>query len=345
MTEPTLDQVSPTVLDLTLLQRVAAENIDAIPDDLSDLARFVIGCIRAAARRADLETMCAFVYSEAAGPETASFGFSRIAHMQDGHGVLAGSLVVSNRDVNNGMRRECATAEPSAIMDELESLGFADRCAVIWDPEERVATIYPTGVAHPDDHTRNLVAISEGDLTQDDVCVALDKAYDENLCNPSGHTAKLWVKGAIIGRAEDELERHIKGQLTMFFAGRERRIKILPQTNMTAGRADLLFLQRSTGDGPRAVGVLELKVLRGPAGKDHDSAKEGLSQGYFYRKDLELPFATLALFDVADPPSNDVGALLVDQIPEHVAEVRVKRYPLYDSPKAWRDAGGVEAAA
>src|SRR5690348_7654454 len=117
MSKPTLEQVSPSALDLTLLQRVAAENIDAIPDDLSDLARFVIGCIRAAARRADLQTMCAFVYSEAAGADTATLGFSRIAHMQDGHGVVAGSLIVSNRDVNNGMRRECATAEPAAIME------------------------------------------------------------------------------------------------------------------------------------------------------------------------------------------------------------------------------------
>ena len=92
------------------------------------------------------------------------------------------------------------------------------------------------------------------------------------------------------------------------------------------------------------MGVLELKVLRGPAAKDSEATTEGLSQGYYYRKDLGLPFATLALFDVANPPSDDAAPLLTGQSALHVAEVRVKRYPMYDSPKAWRDGGGVEAA-
>jgi hypothetical protein len=199
-------------------------------------------------------------------------------------------------------------------------------------------------VRKQDDHIRNVIATSNAGLDQDDVCAALDRTYKENFCNPSGRTIKMWSDGKLVGHAEDEIERHIKGQLDMYFAGREKRIKILSQTSMTAGRADLIFLQRAATGGPRMIGVLELKVLRGPAAKDKDAAQEGLSQGYQYRRDLELPFATLALFDVAERPSGDVAPLLDGQIPEHVAEVRVRRFPIYNSPKAWRDAGGLRAA-
>lgn len=335
--------MEPAALKMSILKAVAAENIDAVPDDYSDATRFVVAAIRAAARRTDLTELCAFVYSEAAGPDTSGHGFSRIGHMQDGHGAMSGSLIATNREANNGMARGCAQTDPAAIMDELDALGLNDRCTVIWDPGERVATIYLSGISAADDHIRSIIPFSDADLTQDDVCTALDRAYAENLCNPSGHTARLWVKGKLVERAEDEIERHVKGQLDMFFAGRPQRVKILPQTAMTAGRADLLFLQRSTGTGPRAVGVLELKVLRGPAANDYELATEGLSQGYAYRKDVELPFATLALYDVADPPSDDLTPLTTGQKAEHLAAVRMRRFALYNSPKAWRDAGGASA--
>jgi hypothetical protein len=93
------------------------------------------------------------------------------------------------------------------------------------------------------------------------------------------------------------------------------------------------------------VGVLELKVLRGPVNADYKIATEGLAQGYYYRRDLELPFATLALYDVNNPPTHDTGPLIQDQDSDHVAIVRVKRYPIYNSPQAWRNGGGYEAAA
>ena len=96
------------------------------------------------------------------------------------------------------------------------------------------------------------------------VCSALDLTYNENLKNPSAHTIRLWTKEGLISKAEDEIERHIKGQLTMFFLGHQRRVKILSQTNTNAGRADLIFLQNFSPVAPSMMGVLELKVLRGP---------------------------------------------------------------------------------
>lgn len=141
----------------------------------------------------------------------------------------------------------------------------------------------------------------------------------------------------LVQRAEDELERHIKGQLTAFFLGRQRPIKILNQTNTNAGRCDLLFLQRRPSGGPTIIGVLELKVLRGPESKNKTDTQEGLSQGYHYSKDLGLPFAILALFDVATPPSDDLTAILSDQLNEHLQAVMVVRLPIYNSPRAWRD--------
>lgn len=166
---------------------------------------------------------------------------------------------------------------------------------------------------------------------------ALKNTYEENLKTQSARTAKLWDKNKLVKHAEDQLERHIKGQLTMFFLGRRRPIKILTQTHTDVGRCDLLFLQRHTASGPNIMGVLELKVLRGPETKNHEHTKEGLSQGFHYHVELGLPFAILALFDVAEPPSDDLEAVLADQPNEHVQAVLVVRFPIYRSAKAWRD--------
>ena len=345
MAEGTLEELRGSALDMKALSAVASEDIDIVLDDFSDAARFIIACTRAAARRQNMQDFCAFVHSDATKADTDGKGFVRIAHMQDGHGELSGALVVTNREAHNGMTRLSSEAEPAKIMEEIESLGLGDHCAVIWDPTERVATVYPSGTNEPDKHARYLIPFDDAELTQDEVCSVLSRTYNENLCNPSGHTVKLWVSGKLISQAEDELERHLKGQLSMALNGKKDRILVYPQPRMTAGRADLLLLQRSSNSGPRMMGLLELKVLRGPTSKDRVDTKEGLSQGYHYRKTMELPFATLALFDVADPPSYDPTPLLEGQEKEHIEMVRVRRLPIYKSPKAWRDAGGHQEAA
>ena len=165
----------------------------------------------------------------------------------------------------------------------------------------------------------------------------MDITYNENLKNPSAHTIRLWPKLTLVERAEDELERHIKGQLTMYFIGSHRPVKILSQTSTDAGRCDLVFLQRQKIGGPRIMGVLELKVLRGPETKNKKVTKEGLSQGFYYRQALGLPFAILALFDVAVPPTENLHEVLSNQFDEHLEMVFVIRYPIYNSPKAWRE--------
>jgi len=320
-----------------LLALVALQDLDAIPDECDPSERFVINSIRAATRRPDLSEMCAFVYSEAPRPDTIELGFSRIAHMQDGHGELSGYIVATNQDANNGMGRLCNQTSPDGIMHELEETSLQDRCTVIWDPERNVATIYPIGISSPDDHIRKSVRVVDNDLSREEVSAALDSTYDENLKTPSARTAKLFAKLTLVERAEDELERHIKGQLTMFFLGRQRPIKILSQTHTDVGRCDLLFLQRRSTGGPIMMGVLELKVLRGPESRNKVDTQEGLSQGYHYHKELGLPFAILALFDVATSPSDDLTFVLSDQSSEYVEAVLVVRYPVYNSPKAWRD--------
>ena len=297
----------------------------------------MVNSIRAATRRPALSAMCAFVYSEAPRPDTIELGFTRVAHMQDGHGELSGYIIATNHDANNGMSRLCNQPSPDRIMDDLEEFSLHDRCTVLWDPEKSVATIYPSGVASPNNHVRKPIRVVDADLSRDEVHSALKSTYEENLKTPSARTAQLWAKLTLIERAEDELERHIKGQLTMFFLGRQRPIKILPQTHTDVGRCDLLFLQRRSTGGPTMMGVLELKVLRGPETKNKADTKEGLSQGYHYRKELGLPFAILSLFDVAKSPSEDLAVVLSGQPSEHVQAVLVVRFPIFSSPKAWRD--------
>ena len=326
-----------------ILSLVASQDLDTVPDEFDPPERFVINSIRAATRRPGLSAMCAFVYSEAPQPDTIELGFTRIAHMQDGHGELSGYIVATNQDANNGMSRLCNQPSPDRIMEELEEIALHDRHTVIWDPEKSVATIYPFGVASPDVHVRKPISVVDADLSREEVHSALKITYEENLKTSSARTAKLWAKLTLVERAEDELERHIKGQLTMFFVGRQRPIKILPQTHTNVGRYDLLFLQRRPTGGPTMMGVLELKVLRGPETKNKADTREGLSQGYHYHKELGLPFAILALFDVAKSPSEDLAFILSDQPSEQVQAVLVVRLPIYSSPKAWRDANLVAA--
>lgn len=344
MPETIAEKLSGSSLKEVVLQTVASNDLDQIPPDFDDQARFVICAVRAVARRADHCALCVFVYSEAPLPEGQPIGFARIAHMQDGHGTISGMTILTSRDANNGACRALADATVVDLMNELETLGFDTRIAVIWDGAARSATVYPEGIANETKHIRFLVPQSDADLTQDDVCAVLNAAYDDNLKNPSGHTVKLWSKGKLTSNAEDEIERHLKGQIALYFAGRARAIRVLSQTNLTAGRTDLMFLQKQPAGAPSLTGIVELKVLRGPLSADRSATTEGLSQGYNYMNDVEVPFATLALYDVSEAPTGDPEPLLAGQNADHVAAVRVRRFPIFDSPKAWRDAGSPTAA-
>jgi hypothetical protein len=267
--------------------------------------------------------------------------------MQDGRGEIDGHVILTNRDAHNGTRRALSKTTIEAAMGDLESMGLGSKWTLIWDGPNDAATFYPDGTEGDAEHSRYLIRSSAGPLTQDEVCKALNTAYNDNIKNPSPHTVRLWVKDKLVSNAEEEIERHLKGQLNLYFAAKSQRVKIIAQTNTNVGRTDLIFLQRPASGGhcgPQMVGVLELKVLRGPERADWSATQEGLSQGFYYRDDLKLPFATLALYDVGKPPSYDVAPLLANQVAEHVAVVRARRFPIYRTPIEWRDAGGYAAS-
>lgn len=330
------DQLSGSSIKEAMLAAVAAESLDQIDPDFDEHSRFVIAAVRAVARREN-SGLCAIIYSEAPMPDGKEKSFSKIRHMQDGHGEVANSLILTSRDANNGAVKVAETATVDGIMDEVEELGFGERATVFWDESARVATVYPQGVAHDTDHLRFNVPVDDPDITQDDVCDALNEAYETNLKNPSAGTARLFTSDGLIHRAEDEIERHLKGQLTMFYAGQKRRINIIKQVPTGAGRTDLILVQRPTeGTLPQLSGVIELKVLRGGQKADWEATAEGLRQGYHYRREMELPFATLALYDVTESPTADLTEVLAGQSEDHTAEVRTRRFPIYNSPHEWR---------
>lgn len=338
MAESVGEQLEESSLKESVLRLVAAQDLDLIPPDLGNDARFAICSIRAAALWAADGSLCVFVHSDAPLQEGKPNGFERIAHMQDGQGTIGGRAILTNRDANNGAAKALSGDCVATVMDELEALQLAARATVVWDGSARTATIYPTGTANDLDYVRIFVPADNREVTQDEMCVVLDAVYENNLKNPSGGTAKLWIKGELISSAEDEIERHLKGQIWAYFAGQHRPVLVLRQTPTAAGRTDLIILQEATTGGPQMKGVLELKVLRGPLSDDRGATKEGLSQGYFYRSSIKLSFATLALYDVAEPPSQDPAPLLEGQNADHMAAVRVRRFPIFNSPKEWRDA-------
>lgn len=345
MAESLAIQLNSTSLKSALLEAVAAESLDQIPSDFDDQSRFVINAVRAVAHRPQVCALCVFVYSEAPVAEGKGHGFNRTPHMQDGHGQLESMAILTGRDANNGAARQLEKATVANLMDELEQIGLGDRVTVIWDGNVRKATVYPSGISNESEHSSfHIPAQSDEELTQNDICEVLDEAYNDNLKNPSGRTAKLFVKGKLVATAEDEIERHLKGQIAMFFSGRSRPISILSQINTSAGRTDLVFIQKASQGGPRLSGVLELKVLRGPLSSDREATREGLNQAFSYRNEIQMPFATLALYDVTATPSADTTPLLDGQDTNHLDIVRVRRFPIYDSPQAWRNAGGTQAA-
>lgn len=338
MSDSLADQLLVSASKEVLLRAVAAEDMDHIPPEFDDPARFLICAIRAVAKRASPCDVCAFVYSDAPRTDGQEHGFVRIAHMQDGCGDLNNRIVLTSRDSNNGYERQATIGTIVGLFEEIEQLALDTRMTVIWDGQSRVATYYPAGLASDTIHTRFVIPCDEGDLSQDEVCTALDIIYRDNLSNPSGRTLKLWSQGKLIKAAEDEIERQIKGQMYTYFAGQSKPIKVLGQTHTTAGRYDLMLAQRQQNGKFQLLGVIELKVLRGPQNDDIKVTEAGLSQAYHYRNELELSFATLALFDVKADLSTDVEVLIRDQPLEHVAQVRVRHFPIYNSPKAWREA-------
>ncbi|MDQ0466737.1 hypothetical protein QO010_004533 [Caulobacter ginsengisoli] len=344
MAETLAEQLNGSALKEMLLQAVAAEDLDHIPLDFDDQARFILSAVRAVAHREEACDLCALIYSDAPLADGAQGGFARIVHMQDGHGSMSGKMVLTGRDANNGSCHPLSDKTILAAIEQIEAAGFGSRATILWDGVARSATVYPEGVSGDAIHQRFLVPVSDDDLTQDDLCEVLNIAYDDNLKNPSGGTVNLWTKGKLVSKAEDEIEKVLKGQIGMYFLGKSRPVKVLRQTNTAAGRTDLILTQKPPSGGLRLVGVLELKVLRGPETADHAATEEGLSQGHFYREDIHVPFATLALYDVGNPPSGDTAPLLIGQNPDHLATVRVRRFPIYNSPSAWRKAGGPKAA-
>lgn len=337
-------RLADSSLKTAMLEAVVAEDLDQIPTDFDDVARFVICSVRSAARRLGGNGVTLFILSESPVTDGKSKGFARVMHMQDGHGDIEGGIVLTSRDANNGYICACGSASIECIVDKAEAFGFGALPAVFWDASVRVATVYPKGIECEAAHLRFSVPCSDRELTQDDVCEVLDLAYRDNLKNPSGHTIRLWDGGKLSSTAEEEIERHLKGQLALFFAGRARPIRVLSQTNTSAGRTDLILLQKTSTGEQRLSGVVELKVLRGPIRRDREVTAEGLSQGYHYRRELELPFSTLALYDVTEHPTDDTAPLVAGQEERYLAEVRVRRFPLYGSPKAWRDAAASCAA-
>jgi hypothetical protein len=325
-----------------LMALVAAQDLNALPEDLPEESRFLLSSIRAVARR-DCE-FTVFVASDAPWVEGENLGCAKLFHMQDGYGDLNRALVLAARDVNNGAFKPLTCSNAAEACVAIDALDFGDRNTVVWDGNHRVATHYPSGVGAAGEHTRLLVPSGGGELTQDEVKAALDRTYNDDLKTPAGHTIRLWTEAGLVQRPEGELERHLKVALGSFFAGRDRAVFLLAQTPTSAGRTDLILLQRSDSGGPQMSGVLELKAIQGGVTQDTAACTEGLSQGYWYRDELGLPFAILVLYDVNDNPSHDIAPLLVGASPTHTAVVRVLRYPLYPSSQAWRNAGGYRAA-
>jgi hypothetical protein len=264
--------------------------------------------------------------------------------MQDRHGEVEGKIILTGRSAHNGTCGGATASTIDAIMERISNIELQGRCLVIWDGGVRAATVYPNGIADAENVVRFDVPHADQELTQDDVCAVLNKAYDDNLKNPSGRTARLWAKGELVSNAEEEIERHLKGQIAMYFAGQSRPIQVLSQINTPAGRTDLFFVQQPTIGRPQLAGLLELKVLRGPLSSDRAVTKEGISQGANYQASLNLPFATLALYDVSENPSSETGQVLQDQDEALLAVVRVRRFAIFDSPQAWRTAGAPAAA-
>ena len=107
--ESLADKLTGTALKATILQTVASQDLDHIPPDFDDQARFVVCAVRVVAQRAEARGLTIFVYSDAPVPEGKPHGFNRIMHMQDGHGVVTGMTILTSRDANNGACRAHAT--------------------------------------------------------------------------------------------------------------------------------------------------------------------------------------------------------------------------------------------
>lgn len=193
------------------------------------------------------------VYEEHAGE------FSAVGRLDaDPPPVMPGPIVLTSRNLRLAFARECDDTHVIGIVQELRSLGLADRPTAIFLPSERALSFYPYGVDDKPSLETDTAALAG--LDPSDILSLVNYFHEHWTRFPDGFGA-CW-DNASLRIVERNAERNIRNALFVFLSMVVYRTQYVAREHqLSNGRVDIFIYGVVLAD-EGAHHVLELKVLR-----------------------------------------------------------------------------------
>ncbi|MCP1473087.1 hypothetical protein ABIA54_002829 [Pseudomonas sp. EB276 TE3739] len=259
---------------------------------------------------------------------------------------LDGNLWFVPRSLAMGFAVDVRDKPAPEVFDIIESYDAGELFTVMFDPASAGQFyIYPDGVSNPSS-SEVIDLISPNSLSVDDIIAALDGLYTLIRSPDQMKALPLWLapsKWHPIEKAEDavqnEVTRALAGRLAPF-------VDVRSEQPSTIGRTDIELIQTfglKNGELIRHA-LIELKVLRsyGSTGKSVSPKiitrhiSQGVRQAALYATTARIKM--LCCYDMRTTDHGDQACFAPFLTAAHDREVFLKRYYLYNSSQALREA-------
>ena len=259
---------------------------------------------------------------------------------------LDGNLWFVPRSLAMGFAVDVRDKSAQEVFDIIESYDAGGLFTVMFDPASvGQFYIYPDGVSDPTS-SEVIDLISPNSLNVDDIIAALDGLYTLIRSPDQMKALPLWLapsKWHPIEKAEDavqnEVTRALAGRLAPF-------VDVRSEQPSTIGRTDIELIQTfglNNGELIRHA-LIELKVLRsyGSTGKSVSPKiitrhiSQGVRQAALYATTARIKM--LCCYDMRTTDHGDQACFAPFHTAAHDREVFLKRYYLYNSSQALREA-------
>ncbi len=227
-----------------------------------------------------------------------------------------------------------------------DGFGAGDVPAIVFESRKPkpLARFYPSGM-----DARNAfedLSLGGAPIGLNEIFGVVDRVHEQCLVTPAAQIAngRLWADAAR-HRVSPEAELTIHSDLRAGLVGAFPACTIRPEQSQPSGRLDLEIEERLDSEGGFVRhAVLELKVLRrwrsgGKAVSARETAewvRDGVLQAHAYRDELRHKAAALCCFDMRRDHSDRRCFQAVRRLAQR-REVTVRDWPLFASPKAYRE--------
>lgn len=350
---PSGDELTGGGADDDVIRHTAADDLGVIPAGNADEAvAFITRVIdyaksRITAKAAPLTAPAVFIFVKYPSRTARKHGMNRIrAFYVNPIWAVEGALHVANAALGEVFELTQACTDPRSAFDKVVSLGLHECPTVILLPDPNAIILCPYGVESEDACTH--IPLRSEPVTVQAVDLFLSRFHESWLETPHHHT-KIWHdKDTFVPL--DRTEKRIQDLLFPYArASFGDTHNVREEDDTKSGRSDITI----TPKAPTMAGgscVLELKVLRAkryheqptkakncPPAVNAQAVSGGITQALNYRRDLAVNLAFLCCYDMRRKHNDDAIIRRFDKDAK-VADVRLRRYFLFNSAEAYRDA-------